>query len=331
MDIFVKSFKSIIITFSIIILFAWISCTSVVRDSDNTKEAAWTIKMFQREQGNWFSVESNSLYVDFMEEWAWTIRNIRYLGDEIVGEYGAHGSVVRVDTGIGPKDYYYIGTSHGHEKVKSYSILVDGKKQQYKSGSTCSGKKVIIRKESNLGPFDHKMEITFPDSANYIIEKHSYKVVEDLNERFSFLFAFMHELNKEFGCWLAVLADGNELQGDLLKREKGRISLGRDIKTVVFYSQMMKKGVTLVYPQVYKGAGKLKVEIKNGSTEHFGTSIVDMNIGNSKLYFRPEVKKKRYKVGDTFEYSIKVVPFSAEPDEWKTKGKKLAVFNTEKE
>ena len=300
--------------------------TIAAEDKSLIEDPVWTIKMFQKEEGNWFSVESNSLYVDFMEEWAWTIRNIRYQGDEIVGEYGAHGSVVRVDTGTGPKDYYYIGTSHGHEIVKDFSIFVDGKEQHYDSGAICSGKKVIIRKESNLGPLDHIMEITFPDSGNYIIEKHSYKVVEDLNERFSFLFAFMHELSTAFDFWLAVLPDWSELEGDLQKRIPGRISLGRDIKSIIFYSSTNKNGVTLVYPKVYKGAGKLKVEIRKGSTEHFGTSIVDMKIGNSKLYFRPEVKKMGYKVGETFEYSIKVIPFSAESEEWKTIGKSLAVF-----
>ena len=300
--------------------------TIAAEDKFLIEDSVWTIKTFRKEQKNWFSVESNSLYVDFMEEWAWTIRNIRYLGDEIVGEYGAHGSVVRVDTGTGPKDYYYIGTSHGHERVNSFSIIVDGKVQKYRPGLTCSGKKIIIRKESSLGPFEHQMEITFPVSGNYIIEKHSYKVVEDLNERFSFLFAFMHELSTAFDFWLAELPDRSELEGDLQKRIKGRISLGCDIKSIIFYSSTNKKGVTLVYPKVYKGADKLKVEIEKGSTEHFGSSIVDMSIGNSKLYFRPEVKKMGYKVGDTFEYSIKVIPFSARPKKWETIGKSLAVF-----
>ena len=248
------------------------------------------------------------------------------MGDEIVGEYGANGSVVRVDTGPGPKDYYYIGTSHGHEVVKSISILVDEENQEYKCGKTCSGKRVVIQKESNLGPLDHKMEITFPISGNYIIERHSYKVVEDLNKRFTYLFAFMHENNKAFDEWLAVLADGKELEGELQNRISGRISLESDIKTAIFYSQMMGKGVTCVYPQVYKGARKLESEMQKGTTEHFGTSIVDKDIGNSKLYFRPEVKKMGYEIGDTFEYQIKAVPFSAEPDKWKTKGKKLATF-----
>jgi len=48
--------------------------------------------------------------------------------------------------------------------------------------------------------------------------------------------------------------------------------------------------------------------------------------GNGKPYFRPEVKGMGYEVGDGFEYSLKVIPFSAEPDEWRDKGKALAVF-----
>ncbi|MCK4465052.1 MAG: hypothetical protein KAU83_05015, partial [Bacteroidales bacterium] len=177
--------------------------TIAAEDKSLIEDPVWNIKMFQREQGNWFSVESNSLYVDFMEEWAWTIRNIKYMGDDIVGESGAHGSVVRMDTGSGPKDYYYIGTSHGHEMITSFSILVDGKKVQYNPAISYYGKKVIIHKESNLGPLDHIMEITFPVSGDYIIEKHSYKVVGNLNKGFSFLFAFMHVLNKELYQWLA--------------------------------------------------------------------------------------------------------------------------------
>ncbi|MBE9511770.1 MAG: hypothetical protein IMY71_12915, partial [Bacteroidetes bacterium] len=288
------------------------------------EDSIWTIKMFQKEEGNWFSVESKTIYVDFMEEWAWTIRNIRYMGDEIVGESGAHGSVVRMDTGSGRKDYYYIGTSHGHETVKNFSIYVDGKEQQYDSEAIYSGKKVIIRKESNLGPLDHRMEITFPVSGNYIIENHSYKVVGDLTKGFSFLFAFMHVLNKEFDLWLAEQDAGKVIEGKIPNKYDGRIAaLESDIRMLILYGQSIKKGVTFVYPEIYKGAAKISAEMKLGTTTHFGNSIVDRKNDN-KLYFRPEVKDMGYKVGDTFEYSIKVIPFLAEPDEWKVKGK---IFN----
>ena len=290
------------------------------------EEAIWTVKMFQREQGNWFSVESDVLYVDFMEAWSWTIRNIRYMGDEIAGETGAHGSVVRVDTGTGPKDYHYIGTSHGFETVRNFSILVDGKNQKYVLGKTCSGREVVVRKASNLGPLDHQMEITFPASGDCLIEKHSYKVVEDLTGRFTYLFAFMHCNNSALDQWLAVLPDGKELEGKLPNCGDGRLVLESDVKSLILYSQAMRKGVTFVYPQVYKGARQIESEISQGTTGHFGNCIVDRKEDN-KLYFRPEVKKMGYRPGDVFEYSLKVIPFSAGAAGWKDKGKELAVFN----
>ncbi len=290
------------------------------------EDPIWTIKTFQRDQGNWFSVESKTLYVDFMETWSWTIRNIRYMGDEIAGETGAHGSVVRVDTGKGPKDYHYIGTSHGFEMVRNFSILVDGKDQEYALGKTCSGRTVVVCKESNLGPFDHQMEITFTASGDCLIEKHSYKVIEYLNERFTYLFAFMHCNNSALDQWLAVLPDGKEFEGKLPNRGDSRLFLERDIKSLTLYSRTMTKGVTFVYPQVYKGARKIESEISQGTMGHFGNCIVDRKKDN-KLYFRPEVKGMGYKEGDVFEYSLKVIPFSAEAASWKAKGKELAVFN----
>ena len=290
------------------------------------EDAVWTVKTFQRDQGNWFSVESETLYVDFMEAWSWTIRNIKYRGDEIAGEHGAHGSVVRVDTGAGPKDYHYIGTSHGLETVREFSILVDGRERQTTPGKVCSGREVVVRKASNLGPLDHEMEITFAGSGDGLVEKHSYKVAEDLNGRFTYLFAFMHCNNSALDQWLAVPADGKELEGELPNRGDSRLALERDVKSLILYSRAMRKGVTFVYPEAYKGACQIESEISQGTTGHFGNCIVDRKNDN-KLYFRPEVKKMGYKPGDVFGYSLRVIPFPAEPDEWRTKGKALAVFD----
>ena len=143
----------------------------------------------------------------------------------------------------------------------------------------------------------------------------------------------MHENSKAFDQWLAVLPDGEELEGELRDTVPGRVSLGRDIKSVIFYSSTMKKGAAFVYPRVYKGAGRLECEMKEGKTKHFGTSISDMmaKVGNSKLYFRPEVKGMGYQVGDGFEYCIKVIPFSAEATGWRDKGRELATFDRSKQ
>jgi hypothetical protein len=68
-----------------------------------------------------------------------------------------------------------------------------------------------------------------------------------------------------------------------------------------------------VYPEIYQGA------------DTFKNSVWDRKNDN-KLYFRPEVKGK-YKAGDTFEYLLRVIPFSAEPGTWREKGKNLAAKN----
>ena len=72
----------------------------------------------------------------------------------------------------------------------------------------------------------------------------------------------------------------------------------------------MRKGVVYAYPEVYEG----EADFKN--------AIWDRK-GDNKLYFRPAVGKK-YGVGDRFEFRLQVVPFSAEPDDWNDKAKKLA-------
>jgi len=169
------------------------------------------------------------------------------------------------------------------------------------------------------------MEISFAASGDHLIERHSYRIVEDLNERFNYLFAFMHENNNTLDRWLAILDEGKELEGKLPDKGDGGLSLESDVRGVILYSRMMKKGVVYVYPEVYRGADKIESEVYEGSTVHFGNSIVNRKEDN-KLYFRPEVKKMGYEVGDVFEYRLRVIPFLAAPTEWRSKGKELAMF-----
>jgi len=279
------------------------------------KDAVWTVRMFDqaggKRPGKRFSVRSEALYVDFNEPCAWTILNIKYHNDEIVGEHGYNGSVASARPKKGSKrKSNWIGTGHGFETVKSLSIVVDGRPYKYKQGDTVSGKTVVIRKESNLGPLDHRSEITLEACGDRIIETHSYKVIEDLSKRFHYLYAFMHCNNNALDQWLAVTEGDKELTGTVGKGDKS-FSLKSDVRVVIFYSEAMKKGVAYVYPEVYKGR------------DTFKNSIWDRKNDN-KLYFRPEVKKMGYQLGDTFEYRLTVIPFSAEPGQWKQKGKQLA-------
>ena len=159
-----------------------------------------------------------------------------------------------------------------------------------------------------MGPLGHTAQITFPESGDRIIEEHSYTVLEDLSERFRFVYAFMHCNSNALDQWLAQLGNGKELEGRAGK-QNNKFSLGQDIKSVIFYSDVLSIGVAYVYPEVYKGA------------DTFKNSIWD-RLRDNKLYFRPEVKS-RYKVGDDFEFVLEMIPFSAQPTEWKDTGRKL--------
>lgn len=273
-------------------------------------EATWTVRMVQDQKQNRLSVESDALFVDLLEQHAWTIRNIRYRGDEIVGEHGANGSVVNAkpEADANTKDPW-IGTGHGKERVQRLTILVDGQELSYQPGETFSGQIVVIRKLSNMGPLDHEAEITFPATGDRIIERHAYKVVEDLGRRFNFVYAFMHCNSNSLDQWLALGRGGEELEGRVTQ-DDGQFSLKRDARTVAFYSAAMKKGVVYAYPEVYEG------------DHDFANAIWDRK-GDNKLYFRPNVGQK-YGVGDRFEFRLQVIPFSAEPKDWKDRAKKLA-------
>jgi len=292
------------------LLFGPLAGLLVVENLTSASEVIWTVRMFQKGQQNRFAVENGTMFVDFLEQHAWTIRNIRYGGDEIVGEHGANGTVVNAkpEADAKAKDPW-IGTGHGKEKVQRLAILVDGQERSYQPGGTFSGRVVVIRKLSNLGPLNHVAEITFPVSGDRIIERHIYKVMEDLGQRFNFMYAFMHCNNNSLDQWLALAGDGKELEGRVGQGD-GKFSLKQDVQAVIFYSAALKKGVVYAYPEVYEGA------------DGFKNAIWDRK-GDNKLYFRPAVGKK-YGVGDRFEFRLQVIPFSADPDDWKAQAKELA-------
>jgi len=272
----------------------------------------WTVRINSVDK---LSVESNNLYVDFSRQQAWTIRNIKYMGQEIVGEHGANGSVVNATPrkGMNQKGHW-IGTGHGKEKVTSFTIFVDNIPHEFQKGMTLSGKVITIRKKSIMGPLGHTAQITFPESGACIIEKHSYIVLEDLSERFCFIYAFMHCNNNALDQWVALLGHGKEQEGQVGKKDN-KFSLKQDIERVIFYSEALNKGVVYIYPEIYRGA------------DTFKNSIWDRSHDN-KLYFRPEVMDKNFKVGDRFEFRLKVIPFSAQRTNWKEIGRTLTGFDT---
>ncbi|MDA3925635.1 MAG: hypothetical protein PF904_13130 [Kiritimatiellae bacterium] len=112
------------------LVLSLIICMSVFAESSGQ---GWTVRMSTNQT---LLVENANLHVDFAENQAWTIRNIKYMGEEIVGEHGANGTVVNATPGKGmdPNDPW-IGTGHGKEVVKSFSVIVDGKPHKFQKGA----------------------------------------------------------------------------------------------------------------------------------------------------------------------------------------------------
>jgi hypothetical protein len=298
-----RNARWLFVILSLLFEFSIIGCQTAAKDT------VWSVKVLPETYRNRLSLQSKTLYVDFDENVAWTLRNIRYMGDEIVGVHGYNGSVVAAKLRREDAHARWIGTGHGKEKVISFSIFVDGKQVQYEPEASFTGREVVLRKHSELGPLDYKAETIFPATGDYIIEKHSYRVLEDLEGIFANYYAFMHCNNNSLDQWLALLAGGKELEGKADAND-GSMQLASDVKAVILYSQAMKKGVAYVYPEVYKGSDTFKNSIWNRKHDN-------------KLYFRPDVDTMGRKIGDSVEYRLKVIPFSAGPDDWKEKARKL--------
>jgi hypothetical protein len=269
----------------------------------------WRVQMFAKGQENWLSIEGADLYADFSQTDAWTLRNLRYRGVEIIGIHGANGSVVNVVRPAGGEANPWIGTSHGKEKVASFTITIDGQRVDYQTGRTYSGSQVVLVKRSNLGPLDHQAEIRFPASGDRIVEKNSYTPVKDSLDRLNFLYAFMHCNNNRLNQWLALLPDGEMLQGKVV-RDDNAFSLTRDVRAVALYDDQDQVGVAYVYPEAYPGV------------EGFRNAIWDRKLDN-KLYFRPALPQEAWEAGKHVEFQLEVIPFSAGPNDWVARAQRI--------
>lgn len=286
-----------------IIVAALLTTVAASSGRSATPDDVWQIQVEQEPKGKRLICRSEQLAVDFTEQQAWTIGHIVYDGKELVGQYGANGSVVNAQPR--PEDEVqdpWIGTGHGREKITRLALLIDGKSQPIEAGARAAGDSVVLRKQSNLGPLDHEAEISLSPDGTYLTERHAYRVIEPLEERFHFVYAYMHCNRNALDRWVAILPDDSHLEGRAGQQDR-KFQLGRDIRAIAFFSPADEVGVAYVYPQVYAGA------------KSFRHSIWDRPADN-KLYFRPDVSADKYQVGDRFEFVLQVVPFATKGDDW---------------
>jgi len=275
------------------------------------KAGQWRVES----KGGAVIVTGNDMRVDFRQSTAWTIARIVYRGVQIVGPHGSQGTVITWKK-------KFVGTGHGGEVVHKFIVQADEKEYEIKNNESMvvSAQEVSVIKESTIGPFHHTAEIVFPGNGQYMIYHYRYRVEQPLTD-FGRMYAFMHCVENQFKDYIAILPDNSILQ-DRADKEDGRFILKKDVKTVVYYSKDDKIGIAFVYPEVYQGAV---------SSKDFVSNMIWDRKNDNKLYFNAAIREKGYKVGDEFEYHLKVIPFISEIDQWKSIGKKFAAETKEEQ
>jgi hypothetical protein len=280
-----------------------------------SESATWKIKTFtdkhpviKTKEVKYISIDNGTIYADFSDVSAWALRKIKYNNEIVVqGRHGAwNGTVSNIPKNIEVGgDKGWCGTGHGGDIINKVEIIVDGKAHPIADDITLEGKEIKFVKHSRQIALNHIMEITFPASGDYIIEKHSFEAIEPLKDKFNFMYGFMHCNNNSMKSWLALLDEkGNKTEAGICTKDDMTVSLKKDIKALTFYSQEMEKGIVYIFPEVYEGS------------DTFKNSIYDRPHDN-KFYFRPLIKKNEIKTGDKFEYQIKVIPFESSAEKWK--------------
>ena len=266
--------------------------------------ARWRVEA----KGGTVTVTDGELYVGFRQSTAWTMARIKYRDKQLVGPHGSQGTVLTLGKN-------FVGTGHGGEVVHRFFIRSDGKEYEPKEQEpmTFAGREIAVIKESTIGPFHHVAEILFPETGEGILYRYRYRIDQSLDE-FGRMYAFMHCVENDFKNYLAVLPDSSPEEGQVDK-EDGKFVLKKDVKAVVYYSKAAGMGMAFVYPEVYLGAA---------STKDLVSNMIWDRKNDNKLYFNAAIREKGYGVGDEFEYRLKFIPFTAEPDQWKAVGLELA-------
>ncbi|MBT3374721.1 MAG: hypothetical protein HN742_31700 [Lentisphaerae bacterium] len=279
------------------------------RDADAAVEAPqWRVRTVRDRKPEHVCIDNGVIYVSLNRGQAWTIAQVTYKRDELVGQYGANGTVSACAKGLwGGDKSGWVGTGHGGEIIESFHLIVDGKMHEYSSGVSLAGREVTTRKVSKLGPFRHTAEITFPASGDCLVEKHSYAVIEDA-AGFKSMYAFMHCMNKTIKDWSAVLAEGGSKEGRAADG-LGKFVLQEEFKSLACWGDANRKGVVYIYPEIYAGG------------DSFKNSIWDRK-RDTKLYLRPQIPS--LEIGSHFSFSVKLVPFEAGPEDWRERGRELA-------
>lgn len=263
---------------------------------------AWTVSLLASERGRLLTVSNATLAATVSEPVFWTLTEIRYQGTLLVGSRGANGAVANVKhtQADGSVSNLWIGTGHGLETLRAFSVEVDGRPCELREGMAVAGRAVTLTKRSTLGLLDQTAVIQFPDSGDRLIERHRFTVNTTPAQSLNFLYAYMHCNENALTEWRAWTASDAILTGSCTG-DDNTFHLKQDVRAVSFFAPSLGLGLSYIFPEVYPGK-----RIRN--------AIWDRPHDN-KLYFTPDIPEVPA-VGAGYDYAVTVMPFQSTLEAW---------------
>ncbi len=208
-----------------------------------------------------------------------------------------------------------IGTVHGGEAVTGLCLEVDGQEVPIMSGGrlVCAvgtrwqGRRIVFRKQSLLGPFDHEASFDFSAAGPKLTIRHRFTANPEMARGHfaGYRYTFMFMMPEAMDRWLVVAADGRAEEQILPPEAKAGQLINRPFKALVCYAPAWQTGIAYVYPQAYAGSNHL--DVRPGKDRKFRASLF----------------ADHYEAGQTVEYQLQVEPFAARAKQWPAIGTTL--------
>lgn len=274
------------------------------------EEGNWTVKWVSGQKNRpVISVSNRQLDVAFMPLHAWNISSIDYDGRKIGSPTGATGCVIHWDGKA-------VGTGHGDENVSAVALHVDDMtiplvtdgKTVYEKDRTYSGKRISLRRESAIGPFDVKVRFDFSEGENSYITRIEFTAREQVTaKRFEgYRYVFMHMMPEQMSCYAVFKADAS-IDGEHSGKASGkRMFDNLPFKALACYAPDWQTGIAYIYPEAYPGGNHMIA--RAGKDNKFRAILFP---------------KEEYATGENFSFTLKVTPFHAQAEDWQDVAKKI--------
>ncbi|MBM4082481.1 MAG: hypothetical protein FJ278_22440, partial [Planctomycetes bacterium] len=193
------------------------------------------------------AIVTGELTVTMEAQSSWTIRSVQYQGTQVIIPAGGQGAVIM------PKGGQWVGSAmrpEVTEPVKSLEVLADGVAVTLAGASQVKGEKVIVRKQSQLGGFEHSAETTF--EKDRIVQKHAFAATEDM--QLQNFYAFIYSFTTAGRAWAAQPLDG-ALRTGAFKGE-GHVP-GATCEWMAQYDAASQKGALVYFQTPFAGPGAL--------------------------------------------------------------------------